>query len=223
MSGLRSGPAKPALMAFAAALPCHLQAASDGMPPPAKGRLANSTSTTGRTISARTRSPISRKSTTSRSATTPTTATRPSKPSWSSATPDTTSSSPPRPSSPARSRAASIMKLDRSKLTNWSNLDQWVLHAIRRPTTPATTMPCPYMWGTNGFTYNVDMIKERMPDAPVDSLRMLFDPEVVSKFQDCGVSFLDSPEDVLPARPGLHGQGSRRRRTPTTSSRRPTC
>jgi putrescine transport system substrate-binding protein len=30
------------------------------------------------------------------------------------------------------------------------------------------------------------------------SLRMLFDPEVVSKFQDCGVSFLDSPEDVFP-------------------------
>jgi putrescine transport system substrate-binding protein len=52
------------------------------------------------------------------------------------------------------------------------------------------------MWGTNGFTYNVDMIKQRLPDAPVDSLRMIFDPEVVSKFQDCGVSFLDSPEDV---------------------------
>jgi putrescine transport system substrate-binding protein len=42
------------------------------------------------------------------------------------------------------------------------------------------------------------MIKERMPDAPLDSLRMIFDPEVVSKFADCGVSFLDSPEDVFP-------------------------
>ena len=63
---------------------------------------------------------------------------------------------------------------------------------------PGNAYAVPYMWGTNGFTYNVDMIKERMPDAPVDSLRMMFDPEVVSKFQDCGVSFLDSPEDVFP-------------------------
>jgi putrescine transport system substrate-binding protein len=36
-----------------------------------------------------------------------------------------------------------------------------------------------------------------MPNAPVDSLDMLFKPEVVSKFADCGVTFLDSAEDVL--------------------------
>jgi putrescine transport system substrate-binding protein len=36
-----------------------------------------------------------------------------------------------------------------------------------------------------------------MPEAPVDSLAMLFDPKVVSKFADCGVTFLDSPEDVI--------------------------
>jgi putrescine transport system substrate-binding protein len=41
------------------------------------------------------------------------------------------------------------------------------------------------------------MIKARMPDAPVDSLDMLFKPEIISKFADCGVSFLDSPEDVI--------------------------
>ena len=87
-------------------------------------------------------------------------------------------------------------KLDRSKLTNWSNLDQWVL-GKQAQYDPGNAYAVPYMWGTNGFTYNVDMIKERLPDAPVDSLRMIFDPEIVSKFQDCGVSFLDSPEDVF--------------------------
>jgi putrescine transport system substrate-binding protein len=89
------------------------------------------------------------------------------------------------------------MKLDRSKLTNWSNLDQWVLKN-QAAYDPGNAYAVPYMWGTNGFTYNVDMIKQRMPDAPVDSLRMVFDPDVVSKFQDCGVSWLDSPEDVFP-------------------------
>jgi putrescine transport system substrate-binding protein len=89
------------------------------------------------------------------------------------------------------------MKLDRSKLTNWSNLDQWVLKN-QAAYDPGNAYAVPYMWGTNGFTYNVDMIKQRMPDAPMDSLRMVFDPDVVSKFQDCGVSWLDSPEDVFP-------------------------
>jgi putrescine transport system substrate-binding protein len=88
-------------------------------------------------------------------------------------------------------------KLDRSKLTNWSNLDQWVLQQ-QASYDPGNVYAAPYMWGTNGFTYNLDMIQQRMPDAPLTSLRMLFDPEVVSKFQDCGVSFLDSPEDVFP-------------------------
>jgi len=89
------------------------------------------------------------------------------------------------------------LKLDKSKLTNWSNLDPFVLNN-QAAYDPGNEYAVPYMWGTNGFTYNVDMIKERMPDAPVDSLRMMFDPDVVSKFQDCGVTWLDSPEDVFP-------------------------
>lgn len=94
-------------------------------------------------------------------------------------------------------KAGIYQPLDRSKLTNWSNLDQWVLKQ-QAGYDPGNVYAVPYMWGTNGFTYNVAMIKERMPDAPLDSLRMIFDPEVVSKFADCGVSFLDSPEDVFP-------------------------
>jgi putrescine transport system substrate-binding protein len=36
-----------------------------------------------------------------------------------------------------------------------------------------------------------------MPNAPVDSLDMIFKPEIVSKFADCGVTFLDSAADTL--------------------------
>jgi putrescine transport system substrate-binding protein len=38
-----------------------------------------------------------------------------------------------------------------------------------------------------------------MTNAPVDSLSMLFDPAIVSRFVDCGVMMLDSPTDVFPA------------------------
>ena len=55
----------------------------------------------------------------------------------------------------------------------------------------------PYLHAINGFAYNVDMIRSRMPDAPVDSLDMIFKPEVVAQFADCGVTLLDSAEDVL--------------------------
>ena len=56
-----------------------------------------------------------------------------------------------------------------------------------------------YMWGTTAIGYNVDKIKERMPDAPVDSWDMIFKPEVIAKFADCGVQVLDSPDDMMPA------------------------
>jgi putrescine transport system substrate-binding protein len=87
-------------------------------------------------------------------------------------------------------------KLDKSALTNWGNLDPFVLDALA-VYDPGNEHGVPYMWWTNGFTYNVDAIKERLPDAPVDSLDMLFKPEVVSKFANCGVTFLDSPNDVI--------------------------
>ena len=56
-----------------------------------------------------------------------------------------------------------------------------------------------YMWITSGPGYNVARIRERMPDAPVDSLRMIFDPAVVSKFADCGVAMLDTPTEMIGA------------------------
>lgn len=88
-------------------------------------------------------------------------------------------------------------KLDKSKLENWKNLDPFVLKGVAEHD-PGNQYAVPYMWGTNGFTYNVDEINKLLPNAPLDSLHMIFDPEVVSKFKDCGVSFLDSPEDVYP-------------------------
>ena len=93
-------------------------------------------------------------------------------------------------------RAGVYDVLDKSKLPNWKNLDPRVL-ALQRAYDPGNAHAVPYLHSINGFTYNVDMVKARMPDAPVDSLRMLFDPAVIAKFADCGVTFLDSAEDVL--------------------------
>jgi putrescine transport system substrate-binding protein len=86
--------------------------------------------------------------------------------------------------------------LDKSKLPNWKNLDPRIL-AIQAAYDPNNSHAVPYLHSINGFAYNVDMVKARMPNAPVNSLDMLFKPEVVAKFADCGVTFLDSAEDVI--------------------------
>jgi putrescine transport system substrate-binding protein len=90
-----------------------------------------------------------------------------------------------------------FQKLDKTKLTNWKLLDPRLMTILDK-FDPGNNFMAPYSWGSTGVAYNVDMVLERMPDAPLNSAAMLSDPEVVSKFEDCGVSILDSPTDVVP-------------------------
>jgi putrescine transport system substrate-binding protein len=93
-------------------------------------------------------------------------------------------------------KAGVYIPLDKSKLPNWNNLDPRIL-AIQTAHDPGNLHAVPYMHAINGFAYNVDMIKARMPNAPIDSLDMIFKPEIAAKFADCGITFLDSATDTL--------------------------
>jgi putrescine transport system substrate-binding protein len=93
-------------------------------------------------------------------------------------------------------KAGIYQRLDRSRLPNWNNLDPHIL-SLEAHADPGNQYAVPYLRHVNGFAYNVDMVKARLPQAPVDSLDMLFKPEVVAHFADCGVTLLDSAEDVL--------------------------
>jgi putrescine transport system substrate-binding protein len=93
-------------------------------------------------------------------------------------------------------KAGIYQKLDRSRLPNWKNLNPHIL-AIEARSDPGNQYAMPYLRHVNGFAYNVDLVKARMPAAPLDSLDMLFKPEIVARFADCGVTLLDSAEDVL--------------------------
>jgi putrescine transport system substrate-binding protein len=95
-------------------------------------------------------------------------------------------------------QAGVVQKLDKAKIPNLQY--QWDAIAKRLETyDPGLEHSTNYMWGTTGIGYNVDKINERMPDAPVSSWAMLFDPAIVSRFADCGVQVLDSADDMLPA------------------------
>jgi putrescine transport system substrate-binding protein len=92
--------------------------------------------------------------------------------------------------------AGAFTPLDRARLPNWRHLDPHALTVLGQ-FDPGNRYAMPFLHSINGFAYNLDMVRARMPDAPVDSLDMLFKPAVIARFADCGVSFLDSPVDVI--------------------------
>jgi putrescine transport system substrate-binding protein len=99
---------------------------------------------------------------------------------------------------PREIKAGLYAKLDKQVLTNWKNLDPKVLKAISDSgADPGNEYAMPYIAGYTSFIYNEALVKKIMPDAPVDSLRMLFDPAVAGKLKACGINYVDSPEDVV--------------------------
>ncbi len=55
----------------------------------------------------------------------------------------------------------------------------------------------PYLWGTTGIGYNVDMVQKALgKDVPLDSWDLVFKPENMKKLASCGVSFLDTADEV---------------------------
>ena len=94
--------------------------------------------------------------------------------------------------------AGIYMPLDRSKIPNWDKQDPDLLQPIGERADPGNEHAAIYMWGTNGFGYNVKAVEERIADAPVDSYAMLFEPEIVEQLADCGVAFLDEASEVFP-------------------------
>ncbi len=87
-------------------------------------------------------------------------------------------------------------ELDKNLMPNIGNLDPELMAKVAEADAGGFHA-VPWMWGTTGVGHNEDKIKAIMPDAPVDSWKMVFDPETAAKFKDCGISVLDDAEQVL--------------------------
>ena len=92
-----------------------------------------------------------------------------------------------------------FQKLDKSKLKNLGNI--WPDIAKRLGLyDPGNQVAVNYMWGTTGIGYNVKAMRERLgPNGKIDSWDIVFKPENLAKFRDCGVHMLDSADDIMPA------------------------
>jgi putrescine transport system substrate-binding protein len=93
-------------------------------------------------------------------------------------------------------KAGIYAEVDRQQLSNYGNLDQNIMNKIASHD-PGNKHNVPYAWGTIGLGYNKRMIEERLGELPVDSLDLIFKPEIAAKLADCGIAVLDSPSEIV--------------------------
>jgi putrescine transport system substrate-binding protein len=100
-------------------------------------------------------------------------------------------------------KAGVFQKLDKSKLKNLGNL--WPDIAQRLAIyDPGNQYAVNYMWGTTGIGYNVKKAREILGAnvnvaTAMASWDIVFKPENLARFKDCGVYMLDSADDILSA------------------------
>ncbi len=93
-----------------------------------------------------------------------------------------------------------LQKLDRSKLSNWGNLDKGLLEQLAK-LDPGNAHLVDWLWGYVTVGINTNKVKAALGDLPMpeNAWSLLFDPKYASKLKSCGVSVLDSASEVLPA------------------------
>ena len=91
-----------------------------------------------------------------------------------------------------------LRKIDRTKLPNLKHMSPDVMAQLGAKWDPGHNYIVPFMWGTHGITINEELVLQTYPDAPIGSIEMIFDPKHMKELAKCGVSFLDSPTDVIP-------------------------
>lgn len=101
-------------------------------------------------------------------------------------------------------KAGVYQELDKSKLSNYDNLNKSLLKAVS-VSDPDNKHAFPYMWGSMGIGYNPEKVKAALGVDKIDSWDVLMKPENITKLKSCGVSFLDSPTEMLPV--ALHYLG----------------
>ena len=92
-------------------------------------------------------------------------------------------------------KAGLYLALDKSKLPNLKNMDPEIQRRLAQHD-PQNAHAVLHMWGTGGIGYNVDKVKAAMPNAPLDSWSLIFDPGVVKNFQKCGITVTDSASEM---------------------------
>jgi putrescine transport system substrate-binding protein len=99
-----------------------------------------------------------------------------------------------------------LRKLDKAQLSNYKNLDPDIQAQLAK-LDPGNQFMVNWLWGFTTVGINVDKVKAALGSTPMpdNAWDLVFKPEYISKLKSCGVSFLDSSSEVVPA--ALHYLG----------------
>jgi len=92
-----------------------------------------------------------------------------------------------------------IQQLDIDAIPNVAGVDQQLQDLFLMSMPSAGGYVLPYLWGTTGIAYDVEAVSERLPNAPLDSWALVFDPNNAELLADCGITIVDSVEEVVAA------------------------
>ena len=99
-----------------------------------------------------------------------------------------------------------LRKLDKSQLPNLVHMDPEVQRTLAKMD-PGNQYMVNWLWGYTTVGINVDKVKAALGSTPMPEnvWDLVFKPEYMSKLKSCGVSFLDSATEIIPA--ALHYLG----------------
>jgi putrescine transport system substrate-binding protein len=93
-------------------------------------------------------------------------------------------------------QAGVFQKLDHTRLHTWGNLDSDLMHVLEQ-FDAQNQYAVGYLWGTTGIAYNARALKDAVPDAPLDSWAVVFDPRYAAGAARCGVSFNSDRMEII--------------------------
>lgn len=93
-----------------------------------------------------------------------------------------------------------LRPLDKEQIPNYKNLDQNIMGKLNL-VDPGNQHLIPWGWSFNTVGINVEKVKAALGDTPIpaNSWELVFNPEYTSKLKSCGIAYLDSPTEILPA------------------------
>jgi len=96
-------------------------------------------------------------------------------------------------------QAGLLQKLDKSKIPNLANLDP-AIQAQLAKMDPGNEHLVDWLWGYTTVGINADEVRRALGGMPMpdNAWDLVFKPEYMAKLKGCGVSFLDTPSEILP-------------------------
>lgn len=103
-------------------------------------------------------------------------------------------------------KAGAYQPLDKNQLPNWKYINPKLLDLLK-DVDPGNQYAVPNYWGMNTIAINTEKVNAALGDTPLpdNNWDLVFNPEYTNKLKNCGISYMDSPVEMIPL--ALHYAG----------------